>query len=213
MVSYGNHCALEKQDSGEYVSGIKISRRKLEGLEYECYQNALRLHFDSVLLAKEHSFASAFAISVIASEELGKGFGIEEISFQAGLGRRLGNEDKQFLRALLSDHKLKQGWFASHLIGIFGWKSALKRYQTIQVAKNNAIYVGVKRGNHQIIRPFLISASKAKQQIRTVNLALITLVKVRLREADCDEEVYDLVFRRRRLLNRLVRAATVLRGG
>jgi AbiV family abortive infection protein len=192
------------------VSDLKISFRKLNELQYECFQNALRLHFDSVLLAKARSFASAFAISVIASEELGKGFGIEEISFQAGLGGGLGDEYKKFLRVLFSDHKLKQGWFASSLIGIGGPKAVLKRYQTIQVAKNNAIYVGVRKGNHQIVRPFLVSASKTKQQIRTVNDALIGLVEARLNNADWGE-VVDKVFRRRRLLNRLVQAANTLR--
>jgi AbiV family abortive infection protein len=110
------------------VPDLKISFRKLNELQYECFQNALRLHLDSVLLAKARSFASAFAISVIASEELGKGFGIDEMSFQAGLVGGLGRfEEKKVLRALLSDHKLKQGWFASSMIGISGWKSLLKR--------------------------------------------------------------------------------------
>ena len=192
------------------MSDLKISLRKLDGLQCECFQNALRLHFDSVLLAKARSFASAFAISVIASEELGKGFGIEEIRYQAGLGKRLDDEDKKFLRALLSDHKLKQGWFASSLIGITGPKRVLKRYQTIQAAKNNAIYVGVRKGNHQIVPPFLVSASKSKQQIRTVNDALVDLVEARLNDVDCGEAV-DEVFRSRRLLNRLMLAAKALR--
>ena len=39
--------------------------------------------------SKGRSFASAFAISVIASEELGKAFGIAEIIFQAGFELRI----------------------------------------------------------------------------------------------------------------------------
>src|SRR4051812_30457408 len=58
---------------------LKLSTRKLNALQSACFQNTLRLHFDSVLLAKERSFASAFAISVIASKELGKAFGGAEI--------------------------------------------------------------------------------------------------------------------------------------
>ena len=189
----------------------KISFRKLAGLEYECYQNALHLHFDSILLAKSRSFASAFAISVIASEEFGKGFGIAEMSFQAGFSKRFNEDDERLLMALLSDHKLKQGWFASELFGVGGPKSVLKRYQTIQVDKNNALYVGVRKGNHQIVRPFLISASKAKEQIRTVNQGLIDFVEARLRNIDFDAEPVDRVFRRRRLLNRLKLVAKSLR--
>ncbi|MFI5071593.1 MAG: AbiV family abortive infection protein [Terriglobales bacterium] len=104
----------------------KLSTRKLNALQYTCFQNALRLHFDSVLLAKVRSFASAFAISVIASEELGKAFGIAEIIFQAGFDNgRLHAEDSKFVRALLSDHKLKQGWFVSSFYEIIGPKDFL----------------------------------------------------------------------------------------
>jgi hypothetical protein len=63
-------------------------------------------------------------------------------------------------RQLTSDHKLKQGWFVSSFFDVFDPKDVLRRYQSIQSAKNNAIYAGVRRGNHQIVRPFLISASK-----------------------------------------------------
>lgn len=156
----------------------KLSTRKLNALQYAALQNALRLHFDSVFLAKGRSFASAFAISVIASEEFGKAFALAEIDFQSRLSKRqFDAEDTKLVRALLSDHKLKQGWFVSTLFDFFGQKGVFRRYQTIQNAKNNAIYAGVRRGNHQIVRPFLISASKAKQQIRTVNNALIDAVE------------------------------------
>src|ERR1700681_3760536 len=101
---------------------LKLSTRKLNALQYACLQNALPLHFDSVLLAKGLSFASAFAISVIASEELGKAFGIAEIIFQAGFdkGQLHAEDTKCVVRALLSNHKLKQGWFVSSFFGIFG---------------------------------------------------------------------------------------------
>jgi AbiV family abortive infection protein len=133
------------------MHNLKLSTRKLNALERACLQNALRLHFDSVLLAKEGSFGSAFAISVIASEELGKAFAIAEIIFQAGFDKgRLNPEDPKFVKALLSNHKLKQGWFAGSFFDILGPKNVFRRYESIQSAKNDAIYVGVRRGNHQI---------------------------------------------------------------
>jgi len=105
------------------MHNLKLSTRKLNALQVACLQNALRLHFDSVLLAKGRSFGSAFAISVIASEELGKAFAIAEIIFQAGFDKgRLQPEDSELVRALLSDHKLKQGWFVTSFFDIFGPK-------------------------------------------------------------------------------------------
>ena len=191
---------------------LKLSPRKLNDLQYACFQNGLRPHFDSVLLAKACSFASAYAISVIASEEFGKALGLAEIVFQASFNKgRFHEEDSKFVRALLSDHKLKQGWFVRSFFDVFGPKDVLRRYQNIQSAKNNAIYAGVRRGNHQIVRPFLISASRAKQQIRTVNDALIDSVEGTLNGTYCYEEVADQVFRSRRLLNKLLRAAKTVR--
>jgi hypothetical protein len=97
------------------------------------------------------------------------------------------------------------------IFGIVGSKDVLRRYQTIQSAKNDAIYAGVRKGNHQIVRPFLISASKAKQQLRTVNNALTGCVKGTLNGTHYYEEVADHVFRSRRLLNKLARAAKTIR--
>jgi AbiV family abortive infection protein len=194
------------------MADLKLSTRKLNALQYACLQNALRLHFDSVFLAKGRSFASAFAISVIASEEFGKAFALAEIDLQARLNKgQFDAEGAKFVRALLSDHKLKQGWFVRTLFDFFGQRGVFRRYQTIQNAKNNAIYAGVRRGNHQIVRPFLISASRAKQQIRTVNNALIDAVEGTLNGAHYYEPVPDQVFRSRRLLNKLVRAAKTVR--
>src|SRR5215469_7375581 len=194
------------------MADLKLSTRKLNALQHACLQNALRLHFDSVFLAKGRSFASAFAISVIASEEFGKAFALAEIEFQSRLNKgQFDAGDAKFVRALLSDHKLKQGWFVRTLFDFFGQKNVFRRYQTIQNAKNNAIYAGVRRGNHQVVRPFLISASKAKQQIRTVNSALIDAVEGTLNGTYYYEPVPDQVFGSRRLLNKLLRAAKMVR--
>ena len=114
------------------------------------------------------------------------------------------------MKFLLSDHKLKQGLFVRQMFGKCP-KDLLTRYQTIQIDKDNALYVGVRSGNHQIVRPFLISALKAKRQIRTVNNALIDVVERTLNGTYGFEEVADGVFRSRRLLNKLTRAGKSLR--
>ncbi|WP_199913380.1 AbiV family abortive infection protein [Flagellimonas amoyensis] len=50
------------------------SRRqaKFEKFSTEALKNSLRLHFDSILLYKNDSFASAFHLSVLALEEIAK---------------------------------------------------------------------------------------------------------------------------------------------
>jgi AbiV family abortive infection protein len=190
---------------------LKISFRKLDELGFRCFQNGLNLHFDSILLLKARSYASAFALSVIASEEIGKGFALEDMTFQARMNRGFDEEDKESLGALLSDHKVKQGWFISTLFDRFNSMTIVKRYQKVQVEKNNALYAGVRRGNHQIVRPFSIPASKAKRQVRMVNDSLLKYAQIRLRDIDFDDEVSDQIFRRRSMLKKLETGAKSLR--
>ena len=82
------------------VTLSKISVRKVNELEFQCYQNALRLHFDSILLLRADSYPSAFALSVIACEEFGKGFALAEVSFQAGFRKVFNNKDRKLLRTV-----------------------------------------------------------------------------------------------------------------
>jgi len=187
----------------------KISFRKLDELAFQSFQNGLRLHSDSIVLLEKKCFASSFALSVLASEEIGKGFAIEEIIFQARMGEGLGEHDKMTLRALLSDHKLKQGWFASSVFDPLKSRTLLKRFQRIQTEKNNALYVGVRPGNHQVVRPFRLSRSKARRQVLSVNDSLLSLVEVKL-DNPPDWAVSNDVLRSRRLLKSLKSVAVTL---
>lgn len=193
------------------MAKLKISFRKLDELAYQSFHNGIRLHSDSIVLLEKKCFASSFALSVLASEELGKGFAIEEIIFQARLGEGLGEHDGITLRALLSDHKLKQGWFASSVFDPLEKRglSRLRRYQRIQTEKNNALYVGVRPGNHQIVRPFRLSRSKARRQVLSVNNGLLSLVEIKL-DNPPDWVLSDDVLRSRRLLKSLKSVAATL---
>jgi AbiV family abortive infection protein len=158
------------------------------------------------------SFASAFALSVLANEEFGKGFAIAEICFQAKFENRLGAEDEKTLKALLSDHKLKQGWFRSYVFGgVLTPKGFIKHFERIQADKNNAFYVGVRSGNHQIIRPFLLSKTKARKQLRITNGALLRMVDGTLSGREYHEEVLDDLLRSRRVVKELRRATELLK--
>jgi AbiV family abortive infection protein len=190
-----------------------MSFRKLGELEFQCYQNALRLHSDSFLLYTKHSFASAFALSVLSNEEFGKGFAIAEVCFQASFETKFGEHDEKFLRQLLRDHRLKQGWFVSHALDwpLITHKYQQKRFQRQQSDKNDAFYVGIRTGNHQIVRPFRLPKSKARNQLKITNDALIDMIEGTLSGKYCYEEVLDDILRSRRLLKNLEAAAELLR--
>jgi len=191
------------------MAELKISFRKLDELAFQSFQNGLRLHSDSIVLLEKQCFASSFALSVLASEEIGKGFAIEEMLFQARLGEGLGEHDKLTLRVLLSNHKLKQGWFASSVFDPLRSMTLIKRYQRIQTEKNNALYVGLRPGNHQIVRPFRLSRSKARRQVLSVNNNLLSIVQIKLNNPP-DWVVSKDVLRSRRLLKSLKGVAVSL---
>jgi AbiV family abortive infection protein len=190
-----------------------MSFRKLGELEFQCYQNALRLHSDALLLYTKESFASAFALSVLSNEEFGKGFAIAEICFQATHEKQFDAHDEKTLQQLLRDHKLKQGWFVSHAVDwrLMTRKYQQKRFQRQQADKNDAFYVGVRTGNHQIVRPFLLPKSKARRQLKITNDVLQDLAEGRLSGKYIYEEVLDGVLRSRRLLKSLKASAELLR--
>ncbi len=189
---------------------FKLSFRKLAAFEWQCYQNALRLHLDSAHLLHHKSFASAFALSVVACEELGKGLATSEIAYRTRTnGREITQTDKQLFGMLLSDHRLKQGWFARH-----AFPADLKRmlrYTALQKEKNNALYVGVSHGNHHIIRPQALSKSKARQQVKEVNNVLLDFIRGTRVGAYEFEEIFDAFLRNRTVLKKLQKAATALR--
>lgn len=64
---------MKKYTDEELVNKeVKISFKKLSKIAYLSFVNALRLHLDSILLFKNKSYSSAFQLSIIALEELGK---------------------------------------------------------------------------------------------------------------------------------------------
>jgi AbiV family abortive infection protein len=164
------------------------------------------LHFDSILLYKEKSFSSAFALSVIALEEFGKGFGIEETNWQAGHKDGFDTDDEEYLSTLLRNHKIKQARFASFFFALP--KSVLKKVDRLQKEKNDALYVGVRLGNQQIARPS-VSKLKAKTQIGLVNKLLLSSVHRSFRQPD-DGSIFERFFRRTVLLTQLREAALKL---
>ena len=56
---------------------------KFDRLAGICFENSLRLHFDSIKLFKSHSYASSLALSILAMEELAKAHLVENLVWHA----------------------------------------------------------------------------------------------------------------------------------
>jgi AbiV family abortive infection protein len=142
------------------------------------FQNALRLHFDSIVLYQNSSFPSAYCLSVLALEEVGKTSHIQ--SFVGDL--QMYAEDlvdlKQFVDSLYS-HPAKQRIFASDLLFDFP-QDFLKKLNgaTLDTLKQNSIYVGFQRRKDiksKLRSPSSVRRETARKLITIVNDYLIVL--------------------------------------
>lgn len=163
--------------------------KKIEKMVIFSFKNALRLHKDSILLYKNGSFPSAFQLSVLAQEEIGKTFFLEDHCFHAyefGYSVDQIESFKLTWKVILS-HRSKQGCFDHHnfkdnfLKEILA-KQKLNNKKTLEEDKQNATYVGLplkKKSlnfNGKIIIPEkIINKKRAFQQITKVNDFLIDL--------------------------------------
>lgn len=83
---------------------------EMAGLSFE---NGLRLHFDSIEMYETQSYASAYQLSILAAEELGKALMLEEYIFRVAIEKSWDKERKdRFLMGALTNHGVKQRWFA-----------------------------------------------------------------------------------------------------
>jgi AbiV family abortive infection protein len=147
----------------------KIS--KMAGL---AFKNALRLHFDSVLLFEHESYPSAYFLSILALEELGKYTLLDNFVWNSLVNGRREDELKDIDRIL--GHQLKQQIFAGDA-GDCIPKRILDEFHSgrLEILKQNAVYVGLERRQRKtnlkgkVISPYNVGKEKAKRQITIVN--------------------------------------------
>jgi len=153
------------------------------------FLNALRLHKDSIFMYKNKSFPTAFQLSIIAQEEIGKSNLLEDVVFQMfDNPKGINPEYEKMIVDLLYSHKDKQIRFSSKVEDEF-----TKRYFKIaeninsgkyDEKKQNATYVGLtkkqgkKRLNGKILNPIMsIKGVDAAVMITKVNDYVIELIE------------------------------------
>lgn len=131
-----------------YINTDKLSR--LAGV---AFRNGIRLHRDSIAMYRNGSYASSLQLSILAQEELGKAFLIEEAVFRTWSEEWSPEFQIETVTQALKDHRLKQGWFnrfandfVAHRRG--GW---LSRFTTdvmtgrLEQQKQDSAYAGLTR--------------------------------------------------------------------
>jgi AbiV family abortive infection protein len=169
-----------------------LNQRKLENIAYLAFKNALRLHRDAITLYEARSYPSAFYLSVLAQEEIGKMHIVNDFifyNFTTGEPRKniVGIEkfEEEWL-GLLYKHTRKQYAFIRNnpmqgqLLFRKGKPIIRKTAQeasdgTFEIKKQEAVYVGLKRirgkidAKGKIRHPFQMTKKTAQEQITKIN--------------------------------------------
>ncbi len=164
-----------------------VSLDKLVKMEELAFKNALRLHFDSILLFKNKSYPSAFFLSILAQEEFGKVRLLNDFIFHSTVDGRMDDTLEYDWLKEIYDHKSKQKFFTSEagsLLPASLPKSFLRNVfdGKLDILKQNSVYVGLERKKgkvnlkSKIISPFRIRSEKAQRQITIVNDYLVNLI-------------------------------------
>ena len=160
------------------MGGIDLNKvDKMAGLSFE---NGLRLHFDSILLFKNQSYPSAYFLSVLAIEEIGKAFLLGDFLWHSLCDGRMEQEWEQRILERVFSHRFKQSSFARvfDLIAKSGFVKSLYHGE-LETVKQNSVYVGLARDKRKINlkgrinNPLKIGRMKAQKQITNVNDCLL----------------------------------------
>jgi AbiV family abortive infection protein len=161
------------------MDGISLNKvDKMAGLSFE---NGLRLHFDSILLFENKSYPSAYFLSVLAIEEIGKAFLIEDFLWHSLCDGRMEKEwEEKFLERIYF-HTAKQNSFAYTFDSPIATSRFFKLLYKgeLEIFKQNSVYVGLARNKRKvnlksrINNPLKIDQTKAQKQITNVNDCLL----------------------------------------
>lgn len=191
-----------------------ISLNKLEKVAHIAFENALRLHFDAIHLYKDGRYPSAFYLSILSQEEIGKMHIINDFVWRARTERKE-DRDSEFEEKWLSlmyKHPHKQATFLR--------QSSLSRLNeksiqlmetvwngTLEEKKQGSVYARLKRHNGKIDldgrikHPFQIKRIVAQKQITMINdFLLVSGLKIRYEQISWDNEVVEKTISNKKLL-------------
>lgn len=166
----------------------QITIYKLKKLASESLKNGLRLHFDSIYLYRNKSYASALQLSILALEEISKSYWIEHYYYSSITNTGLPDVDfEQKWLKLLYIHTKKHQAFVG-----WGWSDQYResfvnslRNGDIDKLKQTATYVGLERINGmietkgRISTPDKIKAQDARKMISVINDHLLDRIEMK----------------------------------
>ena len=182
VLAPAEHCVVPPSEALTVMPKKGVNLRKISKVIGCAFKNALRLHFDSILLFDNDSYPSAYFLSILALEELGKVTMLDNFVWHSRIDRRRNAKEEQQSIDRVFQHQLKQKVFATDAEW-FVPKKILENFRDgkIEVMKQNAVYVGLTRKNRKadlngkVISPYDVGMQKARRQITVVNDFLVDL--------------------------------------
>jgi len=158
-----------------------ISKYKLNKIATESLRNAIRLHFDAILLYENASYPSAFQLSVLSIEELSKANWIDHYIWTSETNEGyLDAESEHEWFKLLYLHPEKQWNFVAREAMDFSPKFITQiQNRKLEEKKQSSIYVGLTRSkgkveiNSRVSTPLKIKQNDARQVISIVNAEIL----------------------------------------
>ena len=161
-----------------------INLRKIEKMSCLPLKNGLRLHCDSMLLFKNKCFPSAYFLSILALEEIGKFFLLEDFWWHSKIDGRMDKKTEEEFVKLIYMHRSKQNSFTYNLDGPFSTAVFARSLFSgdMEIKKQNAVYVGLPINKRKINikgkinNPVNISKLKSSNQITSVNDKVVLFI-------------------------------------
>jgi AbiV family abortive infection protein len=168
----------------------KLSKYKFKRLATEALRNAIRLHFDSILLFKNKSYPTALQIGIIAIEEIAKADWVGHYYYSSitNIGFPDREFEQEFLLMLYSHPKKQYSFLARELFSFSPKFVEFVKKGRFELLKQKATYVGLERikgeinVNSRISIPYKIKESEAKKIISLLNYTLVEICDLKLKQ-------------------------------
>jgi AbiV family abortive infection protein len=185
----------------------KTNVRKIAKMEWLAFKNALRLHIDSIHLFKLKSYPSAYFLSILAQEEIGKMHMFGDFVWHIETDTRMPDVYEHEMLKQTYMHHTKRGYFYRNSYGMRMFGKDLNFLQDVydgklESFKQNSVYVGLDKNKGRVdmkgrIRsPFGVKDTKSSKQITLVNdyiLELIARSRIEGGYYTCNDEIDSML--------------------
>lgn len=193
-----------------------VNLKKIAKISELSFVNSLRLHLDSIKLFNNGSYPSALFLSVLAQEEVGKFYLLDDFVWHSTVNGRYDAKIEKEIISQILNHSIKQKFFVMQGGLFVDYHSFPKKFikevmsNNLEIDKQNSVYVGLSKGKGGLIlggkikNPMSITKERSSKQITIISDYFIDyLVGIRAGNYTCDNENLERIIKSKKLLTKL----------